>query len=85
VAATLEGYSDEHVWARASILRAPTAQNEQAENPRLAEFAVLSSGQALIGTVSPDALLHAETLPRSAWDPAGLPVLGGISSLVAVH
>jgi hypothetical protein len=84
VAATLEGYSEDQVWARVSALRNATGHQE-AENPRLAEFALLSSGQALIGTAALDALLHAETLPRSTWDPAGSPELSGISSLVAVH
>jgi ferredoxin len=40
---------------------------------------------AVIGTPTPDALLHAETLTRSIWDPGNSPVLRGISSLVAVH
>ena len=85
VAATLEGYADEEVWARVSVLHNATGQQEQAENPQLAEFALLSSGQPLIGTASSDSLLHAETLPRSIWDPDGSPVLLGVSSLVAVH
>ena len=85
VAATLEGYSDEEIWSRVSALRSATGHQEEAENPRLAEFALLSSGQALIGTATPDALLHAETLPRSTWDPASSPEPTGISSLVAVH
>jgi hypothetical protein len=46
---------------------------------------MLGSGQAIIGTPTPDALLHAETLPRTLWDPGNSPVLKGISSLVAVH
>jgi hypothetical protein len=85
VAATLEGYPDEEVWARIAIMGGSDGQEQQAENPRLAEFAILASGQAIIGTPTPDALLHAETLPRSAWDPTNSTILRGISSLVAVH
>ena len=85
VAATLEGHSDNDVWARIAAMRSANSKNDQAEDPRLAEFAVLASGQPLIGTASPDALLHAETLPRVDWDPTNSTTLRGISSLVAVH
>jgi hypothetical protein len=85
VAATLEGYADEEVWSRIAMMRGSDDQEDQAENPRLAEFAILASGQAIIGTPTPDALLNAETLPRSTWDPNNSPVLRGVSSLVAVH
>jgi hypothetical protein len=85
VAATLEGYPDEDVWSRIEVMRQTDGQQQQAENPRLAEFAILASGQATIGTPTPDALLHAETLPRAAWDPTSSSILRGISSLVAVH
>jgi len=84
-AATLEGYPDEEVWSRIAIMRRSDVQEDQAENPRLAEFAMLASGETVIGTPAPDALLHAETLPRNTWDPENLPLLQGISSLVAVH
>ncbi|HEX5959004.1 MAG TPA: DUF1998 domain-containing protein [Hyphomicrobiaceae bacterium] len=85
VEATLEGYSDEEVWSRIVTMQGSEGQVDQAENPLLAELAMLASGQAVIGTPTPDALLHAETLQRSVWDPEGAPVLRGISSLVAVH
>jgi hypothetical protein len=85
VAATLEGYSDADVWSRISTMRHSDDQEEQAENPRLAEFSILASGQPVIGTPTPDALLHAETLARPIWDPGNSPLLQGISSLVAVH
>jgi hypothetical protein len=85
VAATLEGYSDEDVWSRIAIMRSSHDQEDQAENPRLAEYAVLASGQALIGTAATDALLHAETLTRATWDSDSSPLLKGISSVVAVH
>lgn len=85
VAATLEGYPDEEVWSRIAVMRRSDDQEDQAENPRLAEFAMLASGQPVIGTPTPDALLHAETLPRATWDPGNSPILKGIFSLVAVH
>jgi hypothetical protein len=66
-------------------MRRSDDQENEAENPRLAEFAMLASGQAVIGTPTPDALLHAETLPRTTWDLGNSPLLRGISSLVAVH
>jgi hypothetical protein len=34
---------------------------------------------------SPDALLHATTLPRSAWDKDGDHLLKGIEAVIAVH
>jgi hypothetical protein len=85
VNATLEGYPDDEVWQRILAIKQFGEQGDEVENPRHAEFAVLASGRALIGTPTSDALLHAETLPRSAWDPLNSPVLKGISSLVAVH
>ncbi len=85
IAATLDGYADEEVWARIASMRNAHERGDEAENPRLAEFAVLSSGGPVIGTAAPDALLHAETLPRNDWDPSNSPVLQGIASLVAVH
>src|SRR5262249_21268558 len=56
VAATLEGYQDDEVWSRIVAMRHSDDQKGQAENPRLAEFAVLASGQPVIGTPSADAL-----------------------------
>jgi hypothetical protein len=52
---------------------------------RDAEYQLLASGRALIGVNSTDAHLHAETLPRSVWDPDGDPELVGIAAVVAVH
>jgi hypothetical protein len=85
VAATLEGYSDEEVWSRIAVMRPSDDQGDQPENPRFAEFAMLASGQDVIGTPTPDALLHAETLARTTWDPGNSPVLRAVASLVAVH
>jgi len=53
VAATLEGYPDEEVWSRIALMRHSDDQQDQAENPRLAEFAMLgacpdSSGARLL-------------------------------------
>ncbi|MET3892701.1 hypothetical protein ABIE41_003777 [Bosea sp. OAE506] len=85
IAATLEGYPDEDVWARIAAMRSSREKGDEAENPRLAEFAVLASGEPTIGTAATDALLHAETLTRAEWDPTSSPILRGISALVAVH
>ncbi len=52
---------------------------------KIAEYQLLASGQALIGVNSPDAHLHAETLPRVVWDPDGDPELAGVGAVVAVH
>lgn len=60
-------------------------QVDAAEDPRIAEFQLLASGDALIGSDSPDANLHAETLDRALWDPDEDAVATGIKSLVAVH
>ena len=56
VAATLEGYPDEEVWSRIAVMRRSDDQEDQAENPRLAEFAMLASGQPVIGTRSTSCL-----------------------------
>ena len=85
VRATLEGYSDDAVWSRISVLHNTHNERDQAENPRVAEFAMLASGEAVIGSPTPDALLHAETLERAIWDPKKSRGLQGISSVVAVH
>lgn len=85
IAATLEGYLDDDVWMRIATMRSSREKGDEAENPRLAEFAVLASGERTIGTAASDALLHAETLRRAEWDPENSPILRGISSLVAVH
>lgn len=85
VGASLVGYSDEQVFARVQHLASATKGSDTAVDPRLAEFDLLSSGRKLIGENSPKALLHAETLDRSIWDPDSDPVLNGIGSLVAVH
>src|SRR5262249_1963964 len=66
-------------------MRRSDDQEDQAENPRLAEFAMPACGHPVIGTPTPDALLYAESLPRTIWDPSNAPQLRGISSLVAVH
>ena len=85
VSAALEGCSDEEIFARIELLRAGAGGADAANDPRLAEFEIFSSGRPLIGENSSRALLHAETLDRSRWDPNGAADLGGIGSLVAVH
>lgn len=81
--AALEGWSDTEIVARVAQLRA-TGHQTLAKAPKVAEFDLLASGLAEIGTDAPDARLHARTLPREAWDgdrsrPAP------IASVVAVH
>ena len=65
--------------------RRGAARTDEAEDPKIAEYQLLASGRALIGVNSPDAHLHAETLPRAVWDPDGDPELAGIGAVVAVH
>ena len=85
VSASLEGFSDEEVFARIQSLAAGTGGARAAVDPRVAEFELFSSGGKLIGENFPRALLHAETLDRGVWNPDGAPELAGIASLVAVH
>jgi Domain of unknown function (DUF1998) len=86
--ASLEGYTDDAVFARLQATAAAAGgatKSDAAEDPRIAEFQLLASGAPLIGTNEADARLHAETLARTVWDPDGDPVVRGIMSLVAVH
>ncbi len=83
VRAALTDYDDAEVFARIQSMTGPADSAPAARNPRIAEFALLASGRALIGENAPDALLHAETLDRAVWDPAG--ALPQIDRLVAVH
>ncbi len=85
VQANLDGYSDEEVFARIGPMASNTTGVDAAEDPRFAEFMLFASGRALIGNNTPNALLHAETLPRSLWDPERDAALAGVRSLVAVH
>lgn len=84
LAASIEGYGDDEVYARVELLRSQVAHDATLP-PKLAEFDVFASGKAMIGENRPDALLFAETLPRSRWDPGADPLTAGMSSLVAVH
>ena len=81
--AALEGWSDTEIVARVAQLRA-TGHQTLAKAPKVAEFDLLASGLAEIGTDAPDARLHARTLPREAWD-GDRPRLSPIASVVAVH
>ena len=86
VETSLQGWSDDEVFVRVQALAAQAEPGGPvAEDPREAEFALLSSGAKLIGVDSSDSRLHAETLDRSAWDATGDPMLAGISALVAIH
>jgi len=83
--ASLEGYSNEDVFARIEGIAAKAGKTDAATDPRFAEFELFACGRRLIGENSAQAHLHAETLDRPTWDPAGAPLLKGIASLVAVH
>ena len=72
------------IFARIQELKAGGAA-AMAPDPRVAEYEQFASGRVLIGEDSSDALLHASTLPRPAWDPDTAPLLAGIQALVAVH
>lgn len=86
VRASLEGFSDEEIFARLQRARPGSAAKAgDVEDPRHAEFEILASGQTLIGENVPLSNLHAETLSRERWDPENDPFLKGIDSLVAVH
>lgn len=83
---SLQGWSDDEVFARVQALAAQAEPSgPMADDPREAEFELLSSGAKLIGIDSSNSRLHAETLDRSAWDPTNDPMLAGISALVAIH
>lgn len=81
--AALEGWSDAEVVARIARLRA-TGPQTLARAPKVAEFDLLASGLAEIGTATPDARLHARTLTRDQWD-GDRPRLAPIAAAVAVH
>src|SRR5215472_6244144 len=82
--ASLEGYSDEDVFARLQQLRSRHDQDSSLP-PKLAEFDVFASGEPTIGDNAPGSLLYAETMPRNAWDPDDDPLLEPIRNLVVVH
>ena len=82
--ARLAGYGDDDVFDCVQRLLASPGDG-QAADPRIAEFDVLASGRPVIGQNRRDAHLHAETLPRSAWDPGDDTLVAGIADLVAVH
>ena len=85
VGTSLTGFSDDEVFARIQSLASTIKGADAAVDPRVAEFDLLSSGRKLIGENLPSALLHAETLDRTTWDPNHDRTLAGIASLVAVH
>ncbi|MEP9400815.1 DUF1998 domain-containing protein [Sphingomonas sp. VNH70] len=81
--AAVAGWSDADVLARIARLRT-TGTQTLAKTPKVAEFDLLASGLAEIGSDAPDARLHARTLPRSGWD-GDRPRLAPIAAAVAVH
>jgi hypothetical protein len=85
IRANLDGFSDEAVLGRIKSMASSSTAADPAENPILAEYEVLASGDPVIGENAPDARLHAETLDRSIWDAGNAPLLAPVRSLVAVH
>ncbi|WP_375429081.1 DrmB family protein [uncultured Sphingomonas sp.] len=83
VRAALEGYCDEEVVERVRGLRLAGARNAP-KSPRNAEYDLLASGLAEIGSDDPDAKLHARTLERVDWG-GDRSRLDAIASAVAVH
>ena len=81
--AALEGFDDADVLARVAQMRLIGHGNLQ-KAPKVAEFDLLASGQAVIGSDAPDAKLHAVTLARGDWG-GERPRLDAIASAVAVH
>ena len=81
--AALDGWSDAEVFARVRAVRATGAQALD-KAPKAAEFDLLASGLDEIGSDTPDARLHAQTLARAGWD-GERPRLAPIASAVAVH
>ena len=81
--AALEGYADEDVLGRVRQLRL-TGHADGQKAPKVAEYDLLASGSPLIGSDSPDARLHAQTLERHEWD-GERPRLRAIGAAVAVH
>lgn len=84
LAASLEGYTDADVFARLQLV-GQQVQKDASLPAKLAEFEVFASGSPLIGENRPNALLFAETLPRSRWDPAARAACRPIKALIAVH
>ena len=81
--AALEGWDDAEILARIGQLR--QVQHQAIDKaPKVAEFDLLASGLAEIGSDAPDAKLHARTLARGEWD-GDRPRLAPIASAVAVH
>lgn len=81
--AALAGWSDEEVAARVARRRAAGPAGAD-KAPKVAEFDLLASGLALIGSDAPDATLHARTLSRAEWG-GDRPRLAPIAGAVAVH
>ncbi|KQN40835.1 hypothetical protein ASG37_03445 [Sphingomonas sp. Leaf407] len=83
VGAALAGWSDAEIVGRIGQLRA-TGQQNLDKAPKVAEFDLLASGLAEIGSDHAEARLHARTLPREAWD-GNRARLAPIASVVSVH
>jgi len=83
VRAALDGWDDAAVVARVAQARVAGA-GTAGKAPKVAEFDLLASGLAEIGSDGSDARLHARTLDRAGWD-GERPRLLPIASVVAVH
>ena len=81
--AVLAPFSDDAIWDAIEANRAGGAPDLQV-SVKAAEFAVLASGDATMGTDGPDSLFFAETLTPLPWGrgPTGP---AGIAGVVAVH
>jgi hypothetical protein len=80
----LRGWTPEELFVRLQQLRS-RAEGDSASAPKLAEFDMLASGDAVIGENRLDARLFAETLPRAAWEADVGIDLSFIQNLVAVY
>jgi hypothetical protein len=81
--AALAGWSDEDVLARVRQV-AHTGVQGLDKAPKVAEFDLLASGLAEIGSDLPDSRLHARTLTRGEWD-GDRARLAPVGAVVAVH
>lgn len=82
--AALDGWDDAAVLTRVAQLRAVGGGTGLEKAPKVAEYDLLASGLAEIGSDAPDARLHARTLAREEWDGVRAR-LAPIASAVAVH
>lgn len=80
VHATLDGLSDEEVFAEIKVRRGQSLQ--QSKSIKQAEMETLSAAKAELGDDRPDGNFYARTLPKEAWD---APWMKDIERVVLVH